>query len=100
MLAEQHRRALEAWRARAQLRAQQPQAAAQQGPQLRRPPQPEEALGEPPRTSTGENCCIHGNALVERAFIDEAFPLLIDGTRMMWDIFKGEGHRLEQYRHI
>ena len=54
----------------------------------------------PPRTSTGESCCIHANALVERAFLDEAFPLLIDATRMMWEIFKGEDNRLEQYRYI
>ena len=108
VLKEQHRRAVEAAKqprvqpAPPQQQQQQPQqdADAQEGPRLRRPPQPERALGEPPRTSTGESCCIHANALVERAFLDEAFPLLIDATRMMWEIFKGEDNRLEQYRYI
>ena len=96
VLKEQHRRAVEAAKqprvqpAPPQQQQQQPQqdADAQEGPRLRRPPQPERALGEPPRTSTGESCCIHANALVERAFLDEAFPLLIDATRMMWEIFR------------
>lgn len=108
VLKEQHRRAVEAARQPlvqpAPPQQQQPPppqgADAQEGPRLRRPPQPERTLGVPPRTSTGESCCIHANALVERAFLDEAFPLLIDATRMMWEIFKGEDNRLEQYRYI
>ena len=64
------------------------------------PRSPEEELGEPPRTSVGESCVIHAKALQEVGFLNAGFPYIIDGLRMMWEIFKGEDHRLEQYRNV
>ena len=54
----------------------------------------------PEMLSTAENCCIHAKALEERAFLSKAFPLFVDALRLLWEIIKGEGGRLEFYRQV
>ena len=63
------------------------------------------AAAPPPRqVSRGETCCIHGKALEERDFLDAAFPLAVDGLRLLWEIIKGDDKtgcgRADQYREI
>ena len=63
--------------------------------------QPPPARSTPPlNLATAETCAIHGKALEERALFDEAFPLLVDALRLIWDIMKGENGRVEEYRLI
>ena len=51
--------------------------------------------------SRAETCAIHGKALEERAFIEEAFPLVVDALRLLWEIMKGDGNgRVNEYREI
>ena len=63
------------------------------------------AAAPPPRkVSRGETCCIHGKALEERDFLDAAFPLAVDGLRLLWEIIKGDDKtgagRVDQYREV
>ena len=54
-----------------------------------------------PQRSRAETCAIHGKALEERAFIEEAFPLTVDALRVLWEVMKGDGAgRLTEYREI
>ena len=50
--------------------------------------------------STAETCAIHAKALEERAFLSSAFPLFVDALRLLWEIIKGEGGRVEFYRQV
>ena len=52
------------------------------------------------RLSVAETCAIHGKALEERAFLLEAFPLFVDGLRLLWEIIKGDGGQLAFYRQV
>ena len=101
VLEEQWRQVLEARRAqRGPPRADADSEDEELGALGQAPRSPEEELGEPPRTSVGESCVIHAKALQEVGFLNAGFPYIIDGLRMMWEIFKGEDHRLEQYRNV
>ena len=69
---------------------------AQQRPQAA----PGAAAAAPERCSAQETCAIHAKALEERAFLLHAFPLLEDGLRLLWEVVKGEGGKVEEYRLI
>ena len=62
------------------------------------------AAAGPRKVSRGETCCIHGKALEERDFLEAAFPLAVDGLRLLWEIIKGDEKtgcgRVDQYRAI
>ena len=64
------------------------------------PAAPELPEIQPEMLSTAENCCIHAKALEERAFLSKAFPLFVDALRLLWEIIKGEGGRVEFYRQV
>ena len=72
--------------------------------QHRRYMQLEAAAGETqlqPQRSRAETCAIHGKALEERAFLEEAFPLVVDALRILWEVMKGDGvGRVNEYREI
>ena len=96
VLQEQHARACAAADAAAAVaRAAAQASGAQPAPQVQPAPPP-----KPELVATAETCCIHAKALEERKFILEAFPLLVDALRLLWDIIKGEGGRVDFYRRI
>ena len=70
------------------------------------PPQPRGKQQQQPmpplpvQRSVRESCAIHAKALEERAFLEAAFPTLVEALRLMWELMKGDGAQLEFYRTI
>ena len=58
------------------------------------------AAAAPKKRSAQETCAIHAKALEERAFLEKAFPLMEDGLRLLWELIKGDGGKVEEYRII